>query len=272
MQNPHASPPVTPPIGAASVLVVEDNDTTRNRMSRLLRQRGYTVTEATDGLDALRKVTAARFDAILLDLLLPHVDGWQFRATQLRHPELARIPTVIVTVQPLREPDRYVLRADDIVRKPFEDADILKAVQRACDVPQARAAAREASTTLPRPAPATGTADTVTGNGLFWSRRGEIACAEHAPTADSPRWGDERWAALPAGAGRAHLVPDASIAPVTAARSTAAGVTDPAPASAATSSRVLDRTLRPCGTWRCRFMIGAVGGAWRARAAFLIAR
>jgi len=202
LQNPQASPPATPRIGAASVLVVEDNDTTRNRMSRLLRQGGYTVTEATDGLDALRKVTAARFDAILLDLLLPHVDGWQFRATQLRHPELARIPTVIVTVQPLREPDRYVLRADDIVRKPFEDADILMAVQRACDLPQARAAA---STTLPQPAPATGTADTVTVNSLFWSRRGEIACAEHAPTSDSPRWSDERWKALPAGTGGGRI-------------------------------------------------------------------
>ena len=207
MQNPQASPPATPRIGAASVLVVEDNDTTRNRMSRLLRQGGYTVTEATDGLDALRKVTAARFDAILLDLLLPHVDGWQFRATQLRHPELARIPTVIVTVQPLREPDRYVLRADDIVRKPFEDADILAAVQRACDVPQARAAA---ATTIPRsrPAPgtATGTAGTLTVNSLFWSRRGEIACAEHAPPADAPRWRDERWEALPAGAGGGRIL------------------------------------------------------------------
>ena len=200
-------------------------------MSGLLRQRGYTVTEATElDMDALRKVTAARFDAILLDLLLPHVDGWQFRAcTQLRHPELARIPTVIVTVQPLREPDRYALRADDIVRKPFEDADILKAVQRACDSPQARAAA---STTLPQPAPATGTAETLTVNSLFWSRRGEIACAEHAPTADAHRWGDERWQALPSGAGAGGSWTDASTAPVTAARSTTAGATDPAPASA----------------------------------------
>ena len=94
---------------SGSVLIVEDNDTTRRRMSTVLRRYGYDVVEAADGLDALKKVTAARFDAILLDLVLPHVDGWQFRATQLRHPELACIPTVIVTVQPLGAPERYAL-------------------------------------------------------------------------------------------------------------------------------------------------------------------
>ena len=129
-------------------------------MATLLRQRGYEVAESTDGLDALKKVTASRFDAILLDLILPHVDGWQFRATQMRHPELARIPTVIVTVRPLLEPERYALRAEDIVHKPFEDADLLQAIQRACRLPQA---------------PPTARVDAITDtSGLFWSRRGEL--------------------------------------------------------------------------------------------------
>jgi two-component system chemotaxis response regulator CheY len=166
--------------GGRSVLVVEDNDVTRDRMTTVLRAAGYEVSEATDGLDALKKVSARRFDAILLDLIMPHVDGWQFRATQLRHPELATIPTVIVTIQPLREPDRYSLRTSDIVHKPFEDRELLEAVQRACN----------------RQQPAVGKGTTVTSR-LFWSRRGEIACAEHAPDPDSARWRDERWAPTP---------------------------------------------------------------------------
>jgi CheY-like chemotaxis protein len=170
--------------GSASVLVVEDNDTTRSRMSNVLRSAGYEVTEARDGLAALKTVSRRRFDAILLDLVLPNVDGWQFRATQLRHPELASIPTVIVTVQPLRAPDRYSLRTTDVVQKPFEDVHLLQAVERACRTRQ--------------PARADTAAHAI---GLFWSRRGEVACMSHAPDAASERWREERWSAVPATAG-----------------------------------------------------------------------
>ena len=114
------------------VLVVEDIDTTRRRIVGVLREHGYSVSEAVDGLEALRKLSARRFDAILLDLLLPNVDGWRFRETQLRHPELAQIPTVVVTVRPLRAADRYVLKAQDVVQKPIEDHVLLAAVRNAC--------------------------------------------------------------------------------------------------------------------------------------------
>jgi two-component system chemotaxis response regulator CheY len=175
-----ATHPADPKAATRSVLVVEDNEVTRDRMTSLLRGAGYNVSEAIDGLDALKKVSAHRFDAILLDLILPHVDGWQFRATQLRHPELAAIPTIIVTIQPLREPDRYSLRTTDIVHKPFEDAELVDAIRRACERQQA----------------AVGRGPTLASR-LFWSRRGEIACGQHAPEADSVRWRDERWAPIP---------------------------------------------------------------------------
>ena len=55
---------------------------------------------------------------------------------QLRYPELSSIPTVIVTVQPLRQPDRYSLRITDVIHKPFEDEAILQAVERACQTRQ----------------------------------------------------------------------------------------------------------------------------------------
>ena len=188
MLNSTALPSQTSAVSAASILVVEDNETTRSRVSNLLRAAGYDVTEAIDGLDALKRVSSRSFDAILLDLVLPHVDGWQFRATQLRHPEMASIPTVIVTVQPLRAPERYSLRTTDVVQKPFEDAHLLQVVERACQVRQAARAA--------------GTGD---ARGLVWSRRGEVACMDHAPDATSERWREERWAAIPASAGNTRI-------------------------------------------------------------------
>jgi PleD family two-component response regulator len=93
MLNPTALRSQTSTVSARSILVVKDNGTTRSRLSNLLRGAGYGVTEARDGLDALKRMSSRPFDAILLDLVLPNVDGWQFRATQLRHPEMASIPT-----------------------------------------------------------------------------------------------------------------------------------------------------------------------------------
>jgi two-component system, chemotaxis family, chemotaxis protein CheY len=151
--NPTALRSQTSTVSAASILVVEDNGTTRSRLSNLLRGAGYDVTEAMDGLDALKRMSSRPFDAILLDFVLPNVDGWQFRATQLRHPEMASIPTVIVTVQPLRAAERYELRTIDVVQKSFEDAHLLQVLERACQIRQPARVARDA--------------DAI---GLFWSR------------------------------------------------------------------------------------------------------
>jgi two-component system chemotaxis response regulator CheY len=172
------------------VLLVEDTETTRQRITGLLRSQGYHVDEATNGLDALRKVSAAPYDAILLDLVLPNVDGWQFRETQLRHPELASIPTVVVTVRALREQDRYALRTQDVLQKPFEDPALLTVVQRAC--------ARGATATAFIPARELEASPPE----LFWSKRGAVACGGHVPPRGSQRWLDERWCAIPEGAGQ----------------------------------------------------------------------
>jgi CheY-like chemotaxis protein len=157
---------------------VEDVETTRRRLATLLNSEGYTVDQAVDGMDALRKVGGARYDAILLDLVMPHVSGWNFRETALQRPDLRAIPTVVMTVQPLRPPDRYVLQTPFVINKPFEDATVLATLKQAFE--------QRAPAAPPR-------AKHVMDDGLFWSRRGEVACVTHAPAADSPRWLDEQW-------------------------------------------------------------------------------
>jgi CheY-like chemotaxis protein len=163
---------------AKRILVVEDVETTRRRLAALLDSEGYTVDQAVDGMDALRKVGGAHYDAIMLDLVMPHVSGWNFREAALRRPELRAIPTVVMTVQPLRAPDRYVLQTPFIINKPFDDATVRAILKQAF-------ATRAPATPL-RPVQ-------VVDDGLFWSRRGEVACATHAPAIDTTRWQDEHW-------------------------------------------------------------------------------
>lgn len=188
--------PVTDPIKATlvySLLVIEDTDTTRRRICSALRARGYRVEEAFDGVQAMHKLAAAKYDAIVLDLILPRVDGWKFREAQLRDPELSSIPTVVISVKMLSEADKYVLRPCGVIQKPFEDEVLLASVAKACAT-----SVRPAATAPVRPAAAP-VAE------LFWSRRGEIACRSHAPDAASERWAGEGWTAIPGGAGRNRI-------------------------------------------------------------------
>jgi CheY-like chemotaxis protein len=167
------------------VLVVEDVDTTRRRISSALRARGFRVDEAGDGAQAMRQLSTAKFDAILLDLVMPHVNGWQFREAQLRHPELASIPTIVVTVKPLNEGERYSLRANGFICKPFEDEALVSTVNDVCAA-ALKAHLEPAAVPLDRKV-------------LFWSRRGEIACTAHAPEPGSERWLSEKWTPIPGG-------------------------------------------------------------------------
>jgi CheY-like chemotaxis protein len=62
----------------AQILVVEDDDAIRGLVSEVLREDGYQVREATNGADALEKLRLGRPDLIVLDLMMPVMDGWTF--------------------------------------------------------------------------------------------------------------------------------------------------------------------------------------------------
>jgi CheY-like chemotaxis protein len=80
------------------ILVVEDDGDVREAMSDALTEQGYVIATAANGLEALRWLRQnAAPDAILLDLMMPVMDGWQFLAEQRRDPVLGGIPVIIVT-------------------------------------------------------------------------------------------------------------------------------------------------------------------------------
>ena len=82
------------------VLVVEDDADCRDAVTNLLESEGYAVTGAEDGQVALDRLREGLDPCvILLDLMMPVKDGWQFRAEQRVDPALADIPTIIVSAQ-----------------------------------------------------------------------------------------------------------------------------------------------------------------------------
>ena len=106
-----------------TVLLVDDDDIGRRQMRTALEQRGWTVTEATDGRDALKRLGEARPDAIILDLMMPEMDGFEFLEEMRRAAEWRDIPIVVVTARDLTAEDRNRLNGsvERIVQKTNRD-------------------------------------------------------------------------------------------------------------------------------------------------------
>ena len=80
------------------VLIVEDDLDTREMLARFLEIAGYQVVLAANGVEALKVLRGgAVASVILLDLMMPVMDGWQFRDEQRRDPSMSHIPVVVVT-------------------------------------------------------------------------------------------------------------------------------------------------------------------------------
>jgi CheY-like chemotaxis protein len=99
----------------AQVLVVDDEPDIRETVSEALAVEGYDVEVARDGLEALAACRAHRPDLVLLDLMMPGMNGWEFRAAQQSDPALASIPVVVVSALG-RVP---ALHAEAWLQKPF---------------------------------------------------------------------------------------------------------------------------------------------------------
>jgi CheY-like chemotaxis protein len=84
-----------------AVLVVDDDRDIREMLVQTLEDEGYPVAAAADGAEALALLTRASRPPclILLDLMMPGMNGWEFRAAQLQEPELVEIPVVVLSAR-----------------------------------------------------------------------------------------------------------------------------------------------------------------------------
>jgi CheY-like chemotaxis protein len=112
-----------------SVLVVDDESDIREAVAEVLADEGYMVHGAGDGAEALRKARAVHPDIVLLDLMMPGMNGWEFRAAQKCDPELSDIPVVVLSAL-----GRVAgMDAAGFIQKPFDLDELLDAVREYAD-------------------------------------------------------------------------------------------------------------------------------------------
>jgi CheY-like chemotaxis protein len=117
------------------VLVVEDDPWICEAVGELLREDGFSIMTAANGRVALDILEATKDDAdlprvIVLDLMMPSMDGWTFREEQRRRPRLRDIPVIVMS----SASHRATLDADvsAFVAKPFGAHDLIRCVERVC--------------------------------------------------------------------------------------------------------------------------------------------
>jgi CheY-like chemotaxis protein len=116
-----------------TILVVDDNLDNIEILRAFLESRGYTVSEAPDGKTALARMEQVRPALVLLDVMMPGMDGWQVCRTIKNHPEFGGATRVVMVTAKGAFEDKYEgLRsgADDYVVKPVDFKDLLEKVER----------------------------------------------------------------------------------------------------------------------------------------------
>jgi CheY-like chemotaxis protein len=94
---------------ATSALVVEDDEASREMVRRMLEGEGWVVTEAHNGREALERLADSAPGIVLLDLMMPEMDGFEFLSEMHRHKEWASIPVVVLTAKDLTPDERVRL-------------------------------------------------------------------------------------------------------------------------------------------------------------------
>jgi signal transduction histidine kinase/CheY-like chemotaxis protein len=121
---------VAPRPGQKSVLIVDDDEGVRELLAFELKPHGVRIFQASDGKEGLRVAVEEKPDAILLDVLMPNVDGWQVLRTLKENPETRDIPVVIVSVVENRA-FGVSLGAFDHLVKPVDRTALLLTLSRA---------------------------------------------------------------------------------------------------------------------------------------------
>ncbi len=121
-----------------TVLVVEDDRDVREAIAEVLADSHYEALHASNGAEALEQLRAAavRPCVILLDIMMPTMDGWQFRSEQQRDPSMKDIPVVILSAGADAKEAAAQMAAAGFLRKPVALERLLGVVQRFCAVGQ----------------------------------------------------------------------------------------------------------------------------------------
>jgi two-component system chemotaxis response regulator CheY len=121
--------PVRSSVSKASVLLVDDEENLREAVTFTLERSGFTVTGCRDALEALEWLRrGCSPDVILLDLIMPRMDGWEFRLRQRSNPQWAEIPVVVLSAD--HSAKAAVIDAASYLPKPVEHRQLVDTVTR----------------------------------------------------------------------------------------------------------------------------------------------
>ena len=112
------------------VLVVDDDDGVRTAVADVLELEGYEVITASNGVEALEQVRTARPDAVVLDLMMPVMDGWTFMEHCRREEVCAETPVLVMSAYRNLTETAPNLGAKACIAKPFDLDVLLGAVER----------------------------------------------------------------------------------------------------------------------------------------------
>jgi len=121
------------------VLLVDDDDDTREVLRLILESDGISVTPAQDGLDALLRIEELRQHdpaapyAIVLDYMMPRFSGAQFRERQLANPAIASVPVILVSAVSDLPSHAAALQPFAVLQKPIDPEELTAVVREACE-------------------------------------------------------------------------------------------------------------------------------------------
>ncbi len=115
------------------ILVVDDDPSSVEALCEMLKASGYDVSCSENGRDAMDRLKAGeKFCVILLDVMMPVMNGYEFREEQLKDPELAGIPVFLVTADWRAKKRAEELHTEGFFQKPVSPRELLTAVGEYC--------------------------------------------------------------------------------------------------------------------------------------------
>ena len=116
---------------AAKILVVEDNPAFQRLLALALSEAGYEVIVANDGADGLKKAREYHPQLIILDIMLPGMDGYEVCRYMRSDPQLANLPILMLTAKagPRDEQEGFRAGADDYLTKPVDLSELMQRIQ-----------------------------------------------------------------------------------------------------------------------------------------------
>jgi DNA-binding response OmpR family regulator len=120
------------------VVCIEDEPEMIDLVRLILGRKGYEVIGANGGIEGLDAVRRERPDIILLDLMMPDMDGWEVYQQIKADPALKEIPVVVVTAK-AQSIDKvlglHIAKVDDYITKPFGPQELLESIEKILSVP-----------------------------------------------------------------------------------------------------------------------------------------